>query len=217
MVVTKLQYTRNGLRVNVFLDEKYAFTVAESLITKYRIYQDKVIDGKKIERIKEDDVVTRYTERVKALLGRRPRSEGEIRDYLKRKLSSKKDAINLAEEVIKRLKERDYIDDLEFAKWWVESRIRFRPRGRLLLKRELKQKKVKSENIDKVFQEFDIGEAKEYKDALRLASRKMDRLDLSENRDRAKLYGYLSRKGYPSNIIKKVLSKLGNTAREFKF
>src|SRR3989304_6331684 len=69
----------------------------------------------------------------------RARSEKEVRDYLNRFELD----IEAREEIISRLKRLNYLDDEAFAKQFIESRSRTRPRSRGLLELELKRKGIK--------------------------------------------------------------------------
>src|SRR6187399_33690 len=56
----------------------------------------------------------------------------------------------LVETVVDRLIEMNYLNDAEFARLWVESRDRARPRGETALRRELALKGVPREVVDEV-------------------------------------------------------------------
>src|SRR3954469_7354437 len=67
----------------------------------------------------------------------------------------------LVEEVVTRLIEMDYLDDEDFARSWVESRDRARPRGEMALRGELAVKGVPREVVDGVMTEREKGTAGE--------------------------------------------------------
>lgn len=52
--------------------------------------------------------------------------------------------------IIPYLQEKGLVDDLEFSKWWVDQRCRFRPKGNVALGFELRQKRVSREIINSV-------------------------------------------------------------------
>jgi len=81
-----------------------------------------------------------------AFLAVRPRSEAETR----RRLLHLGYPAALCDSVVGRLTELGYLDDRAFARAWVESRDRARPRGSLALRRELQQKGVPGQTIDEV-------------------------------------------------------------------
>lgn len=85
-------------------------------------------------------------DKVLKYLAFRPRSEREVRDYLKRKGSDEKET----QALISQLRDEHLIDDAKFLAWYVESRSRASPRGRRLLTWELKQKGIAAQilNLD---------------------------------------------------------------------
>lgn len=64
----------------------------------------------------------------------------------------------LCDQVVDRLIEAGYLDDLAFARAWVESRDRARPRGAVALRRELQLKGVPEATIAAVLAERGGGE-----------------------------------------------------------
>ncbi len=78
------------------------------------------------------------------LLEARSRSEAEVR----RRLTRAGYRTELVEEVVARLLVMGYLDDDAFARSWVESRDRARPRGEHALRRELGLKGVEKSVID---------------------------------------------------------------------
>src|SRR3954470_21375392 len=81
----------------------------------------------------------------------RNRSEKEIRDYLTKKQAEPQ----VIESLIALLYEQKFLNDEAFARAWVRSRARFRPRGKRVLIMELNQKGIDKELIEKVLSEED--------------------------------------------------------------
>lgn len=88
-------------------------------------------------------------EAAAAFLAVRPRSVAETR----RRLRHLGYPDPLVDTVVERLVEMDYLDDAAFARAWVESRDRARPRGETALRRELALKGVPREVVDEVIGE----------------------------------------------------------------
>ena len=82
-------------------------------------------------------------------LGARPRSIAEVR----RRLGGAGYRVELVEGAIARLLEFGVLDDEAFARTWVESRDRARPRGERAIRQELTQKGIERETIDVVLGE----------------------------------------------------------------
>jgi len=133
-------------------------------------------------------------------LSRRPRTEKEIRDYLRVKNFSEE----VVDTVIQKLAQMDYVDDAAFAAQWIENRQAFRPRGRLALKVELQQKGVSKEVITSALMDFDDIEAAYA--AAKTAWRKYRNKDPETFQKR--VYGYLSRRGFNYETIRAAVEKL---------
>jgi SOS response regulatory protein OraA/RecX len=88
-------------------------------------------------------------EAAAAFLLARPRSVAETA----RRLRHLGYPDTLVETVLARLAEMSYLDDEAFARGWVESRDRARPRGADALRRELALKGISREVVDRVLSE----------------------------------------------------------------
>lgn len=71
-------------------------------------------------------------------LGTRPRSRWEVEQRLRR--AGATDDVVAA--TLERLERIGFVDDVAFARWWVEQRDRHAPRGRSALETELRAKRV---------------------------------------------------------------------------
>jgi regulatory protein len=83
----------------------------------------------------------------------RSRSVAEVR----RRLVTAGYRPELVDEAVSRLVQQGYLDDEAFARAWVESRDRARPRGERALRLELIQKGIARETIDAVIAEREAG------------------------------------------------------------
>ncbi len=132
-----------------------------------------------------------------AFLSVRPRSVAETR----RRLIRLGYPASLVEEVITRLVDVGFLDDADFARAWIESRDRSRPRGEIGLRRELALKGVPREITDELLSQraaaagaagADIGAA------LVLLERRRVSLERESNSAirRNKAYALLARNGF---------------------
>lgn len=129
----------------------------------------------------------------------RPRSEYEIKFWFKRK----KIPTKLHKRVFNRLKNLNLVDDKAFSEWWIEQRVTFRPKGRKALFFELRQKGVGRDVIESVLESVEIPEAAL---AAGLVAKKLSRFkDLSPEERKKKLVGFLGRRGFSWEAIKKVV------------
>ena len=133
-------------------------------------------------------------------LGHRQRSVAEIHRHLRGKKFDD-DAIAAA---IDKLRAQRYVDDDAFARYWLEQRERFRPRGDRGIRMELAQKGVSREVIDVVLGErapdADIEQAK------KALSRPMTRwATLTAPERKRKIHTYLAARGFGYGTIEEVI------------
>lgn len=136
------------------------------------------------------------------LLKFRLRSEKELAERLKKK----KFAENIIQETIGFLKERGFLDDEAFARAWFESRLR-RPLGLRRLERELETKGIDKEIIQQQIGEVKKGYSEE--EIVRdLAKARLKKLkDIEPQKARVRIFGYLIRRGFSTDIIIDVLNQ----------
>ena len=105
------------------------------------------------ERRRAVDNVAEVLDAAARFLEARSRSVAEVR----RRLVTAGYRPELVDQAISRLVRQGYLDDDAFARAWVESRDRARPRGERALRTELSQRGVAREIIDAVLAERDAG------------------------------------------------------------
>lgn len=114
----------------------------------------------------------------------------------------------LIEQVMDRLKELRYIDDQRYAEDYVAQRVKLRPRGRFLLKRELRSKGINEEVVDKVIQDAGVDE---FEMAMRLLEkRKKQWEDLPFNKRKNKSFQYLAARGINKDAIYRAVESCYN-------
>ena len=198
-VVTRLSYQkRNNRRVNVFLNEEYAFSLADTLAAALQVGQE--LDEETIARLQFEDAYQRGMDKAFRLLSRRPRSRHEIDDALRQ------DGFppEVRERVSQRLQELGYVDDREFARWWIENRSEFNPRSIRALRHELRQKGVPAHILDEILAGLDDESL-----ALAAGRRRASRWrHLSRPDFERKMIGYLQRRGFGYATARAVADQL---------
>ena len=135
MKVTDIkQQVKRKDRYSIYVDEKYSFALSESGLLSAGLSIGLDLSGQELEELKKLSVEDKAIYRVLDLIARRPRSQGEITDYLKRKKYSEEEI----EKTLNTLSVKGYINDEDFAKRWVESRRLLKP----ISKRKLPRKKL---------------------------------------------------------------------------
>ncbi len=136
-------------------------------------------------------------------LSYRPRSEKEIRDHLRRKKSPPE----VIEHVIVKLNDQKFLDDESFARMWVESRNRSKPRSQRLLRMELRQKGIAAETIDRLATD-NSRETTDLELAKKIVAKKLPKMrSLEKQALYRKLGGVLARRGFDWETIKQAIDE----------
>jgi len=130
----------------------------------------------------------------------RPRSKREIKNWLKKKKIHE----SLNDSLFKKLKRLDLLDDEKFAKWWIDQRLSFKPRGKRALKYELFQKGIDKQIIEKILNESKIDETKIAKELLEKNAYKWKKY--KGYKEKQKKSQFLARKGISWDSIKKLIN-----------
>jgi regulatory protein len=135
-------------------------------------------------------------------LATRPRSLVEIRRHLHGKRYDD-EAIDGA---IDRLRAQRYVNDLDFARYWIEQRSRFRPKGDRALVSELSNKGVSRETINAALGEMPA--ESEGDRARRAIARQLTRWSSLEPAERKrKIHAFLAQRGFGYDVIEEVIAR----------
>jgi len=193
---------RDPERVSVFIDGKFSFGISLEIALTEGVRVGEELDTDRVNALVARDEVGRATGSALNLLARRPRSSQEVRSRLKQKGFAEP----AVEEALQRLEGWNYVDDADFARYWVENREANRPRGRRLLEQELRHKGVDREVARSA---IDAAEPDEFADALELANGKLRSYSgLDPQVARRRLAGFLGRRGYGFDVIGPVLQRV---------
>ncbi|OGL34382.1 hypothetical protein A3F64_02740 [Candidatus Saccharibacteria bacterium RIFCSPHIGHO2_12_FULL_42_8] len=199
MKITKIQPAiKVAGRYNIFVDEKYSFSLDETQLLDQKLKTGFEISPEKLDELKGESEFGKSYARALELILRRPRSIREINDYARRK----KWEIELRDRVIEKLSEKGYLDDTKFASFWLKARVNSKPISKRKLNAELLQKGIKREIIDEVLVEYtEVNE----QDALAALIKKKR----NKYTDDQKLMAYLANQGFSYGAIKEALQDLG--------
>jgi regulatory protein len=197
---------RNGKRVNLFLDGRFAFSVDTEVAVKEGLKPGQELSDDQIKELTEEISLVRILNIAYRFLSYRPRSEAEMKERLHlRGIEDSKIEI-----VINKLKEQHLLDDTAFAQFWKENRDTFRPRSQRLTRLELKKKGVADDIIKEVTDVSDDGQ-NAYAAALNKAQR-LPKQDYEVFRRR--LGDYLKRRGFGYIVISQTVKRLWQELKE---
>lgn len=186
-VITRLEVQkRSKERVNVYLDDEYAFSL--NIMKAAALHKGQTLSEAEIALLRSEDDVKKAVDSAARFLAHRPRSVHEVWRNLAEK-GLDEDVIAAA---VERLEAMGYLDDHAFATFWIQNRQAFKPLSQRALRYELRQKGVSSEVIDAVLGELDEDDA-----AYRAAQTQLRRLrGLTLETFQARLNQFLQRRGF---------------------
>lgn len=191
---------RDPSRVNVYVEGRFAFAISAIEAVHRGLKPGRLLTAADIADLTQLEERERARNGALALLAVRPRSRRELTDRLARKGLP----ADVVAGVVEDLAVRGYVDDTEFARYWVENRQANRPRGRRALTAELRAKGVAADAIDEAALPT---AADEEADALLLARRRAATLHEPDlRRFQQRLGAFLQRKGYGYDTIRSVVA-----------
>jgi regulatory protein len=111
-------------------------------------------------------------------------------------------------EVLTRLKELNYLNDTDYAETYISDRLEFHPRGKFLIKRELKNKGIHPELAERV---ADEKYQNEDEIALKTLEKRMKRLtNLPKHEQKEKVMRFLASRGFKIDAIYKAINSWYN-------
>ena len=148
-----------------------------------------------------DPLTTAKTDALR-LLKFRPRSRRELSD----RLAGRGYEEETIQAVLNELEKHRLINDAGFAKLWATNRLEQRGFGSRRVRQELRAKGLDDALIQTTLQEV-AGNADENARASDVAQRYLRRLaGLETSARKRRLWGFLARRGFPSNVINRVIN-----------
>lgn len=209
MKITSIKVqVRDKNRVNVSVDGVYRFSLDMYQVIDLGIRIGKEYTEDELQSLLDESAYGKLYGRALEYTMMRPHSEKEVRDYLWRKTRATrtKDGLEkpgvsqaIADRVLERLKEKAYIDDQKFTKYWVENRSLIKGTSVRKLKLELRTKGVDTSTIDEALAGTERLEADELQ---KVIAKKRSRYI-----DDQKFITYLIGQGFNYDDVKKALKQ----------
>jgi len=186
------QVKRPG-RYSVFVDGVFAFGLSEAALLESGLASGQELNAAQLRQLKKAANLDKLYGNALRYAALRPRSEGELQAYFRRKQVDEP----AAKQVTERLKKLGFVNDIAFARSWVASRRALRAVSQRRLRLELQQKHISGEIIDSVLAE---DETDDRTILTKLIAKKRMRYP-----DPQKLMAYLGRQGFSFDDIKAAL------------
>ncbi len=188
-------------RFSVFVDGKFEMGVDGSLVIKYDLKVGDTFSEELKRDLENDDRMEMAYLGVLNFIAFRERCENEVHAWL-----FKKKYIDLEEEILTRLKDRNYLNDERFAKLFILDRVKIKGWGPIKLRHELNAKRIAKHIIETEIEvirgEYDFDQM-----ALELAERRLKHIPSPTLKDKKRLWSLLQRKGFEGPSISEALSE----------
>ena len=209
-VITKIEVQkRNKDRVNIYLDNEYAFSISMELVYKESLKPKMEIDVERLKDIADKEGYLKCKNTALRIIERSFKTEKEMRD----KLKEKEYTDNQIEKTIEFLREYNFINDESYVKAYINDKLA--SRGRQKIKYDLIKKGVDRNLIDEKLSCIDSDDEKNT--AFNLAKKKYNSIKKSESdtyKLSGKLYRFLMSKGYNYELVKDVVKEVMNAYEE---
>ena len=214
MKITDLStQVRNPDRINISVDGKYRFSLTVAQVVDLGLRRGAEYTEEEIAGFEAESTYGKLYARALEYCLMRPHSSKEVRDYLWRKTRTStyrsrrtgelKERAGVSEamtaRVYARLVDKGYVDDHNFARYWVEHRNMTKGASQRKLTAELRAKGVDQAAIDAALAGSERSEDDELRKVL---AKKRARYP-----DPQKLIQYLMRKGFGYDDIRRVLAE----------
>ncbi|MBQ6355191.1 RecX family transcriptional regulator [Candidatus Saccharibacteria bacterium] len=218
---------KNENRVNIFVNEEYAFSLDLAQVVDYKIKVGKNLSSEELDELKHASEFGKLYQRTLEWVLTRPHSEKETRDYLRHKRQKRETENRQAirnrertkeerekyklrtkelplfsdddiEKIITRLIEKGYLNDYEFAKYFLENRNAKKGTSIKKLKLELIKKGISQTVIDELLNENLRTDEEEIQKIIKKKRKKYDD---------EKLIQYLVRQGFDFQLARAAVSE----------
>jgi regulatory protein len=187
-------------RFNLYVDDQFVLGVSALLAAQLHVGQMLTADD--LKQLAAEEAFESAHEKALRFLEPRPRSTAEVKQHLVKK----EIAAAVIEQVIARLTGAGLLDDVAFAKYWIENREQFNPRAARALRFELKRKGLGNADIAEAVGKIDESESA-YRAGLARAQRwcGLERRAFLE-----KLTAFLVRRGFSYDVAKEAAVRAWN-------
>lgn len=198
--ITRLEQQKNNKdRVSVYLDDEFAFGL--NVMDAAHLRKGQELTENDIVELRQKDAIVKCIGIAVNLLSYRPRSTQEIRQKLQKKGYDEA----VIEAAIERMKNLAYLDDTIFARFWIESRNRSKPRGKTALRYELRQKGVANDIIQELLDDLVDEQSAAYQAAQARVRRMRGKTQFEFKQ---KIGSFLQRRGFGYDAVRQALDTL---------
>ena len=148
--ISKIEAQKRPGRYNIYLDGKYAFAVAESVLIKYRLMKGMELDQAQLAQISNDDEIAKTYNKMLDYLAHQLRTEHDVYEKMRQLKTPAEDI----EPVMQKLRGLHLLDDHEYAASYVRTVMNTELKGPQVIRQKLRQKQIGELDIDSALAQF---------------------------------------------------------------
>lgn len=197
---------RDKNRVNVSVDGKYRFSLDVFQLSDLGLRLGNEYTDEELTSLEQESQFGKVYGQALEYCLMRPHSAKEVKEYLYRKTRDSRTktgdikkgvSSEITSRVFDRLVEKNYINDQNFARYWVENRSLSKGASKRKLTSELRSKGIDQATVEQLLSE---SERTDHDELLKVIAKKRSRYP-----DNQKLMAYLARLGFSYDDIKLAL------------
>lgn len=203
MIVSSLQKKRND--VEIFFEDGSKISLDYHVVLDCGIRKNDLLTEDKIKYLINRSELNKIKNQAFRFLSLRNHSSHE----LKLKLIKKNYPKELIDDAIEQLKVKNFINDREFARQYIDEKINKKKSGFFKIKSELNKKGIERELIEELLSSLNSQISLDI--ASNLAKKKYDQLiqkKIDHRKLKQKIFSFLASKGFETDIILSVFNKL---------
>ncbi len=182
---------RNKERCNIFIDGEFKFALSLELVLKYRLKVGVELGDKEIDEITFDGQKAEALNKAIAYVAKSLKTKKQVKIYLLSKGYSEQ----IAYYVIDKLKEYSYVNDVDYARQYIESCSK--NQGKKLITYKLMTKGIRKDDIDLAYTMVNVPQKENAKS---VAEKYLRNKEITKE-NLAKAYRYLLGKGFSYDEI----------------
>lgn len=201
MKVKKIEFDKKREVFKVSFEDENELLLNYETFEKYKISLDTDFTLNEVLEMKYfSDIEKAKLKAIKFVLGKF-KTKMEVRKKLNKEFDN-----DIIDEVLNFLEKNSYVDDRNYAIYFIEDKQKLNGYGKNKIKSLLIQKGISKQIID----EFIFDEDNEFENALKMGIKKLNLLKNEENRfkKKQKIINYLAYRGFSFDIIQKVLGEI---------
>ena len=198
MIVTKVELVSKN-RYKVEVDGEFAFVLYRRELSHYQIREECEVSEESFEQIKKEVIIKRAKLRAMHLLNDMDRTESQLRTKLRQSCYTE----DVVEAALAYVKSFGYIDDLDYAKRYIQNRQNQKSKRELYA--QLVGKGIERELIELAMEECYTGEDDEIEAIRQLAAKRKYHFRAATREEQQKQTAYFMRKGFSYENIRRAL------------